>query len=74
MAGRSSGGRPGPRCGHVGFQTERVEDDDQLLEPARDRINLLGDVREQPALPPDPATHISHAIVAHGHPLAPSKP
>jgi hypothetical protein len=39
----------------------------------RDRINLLSDIREQPVLPSDPATHISNSVVARGHPLAPSK-
>ena len=65
--------RPAVWGGDVGLQTQRVEDDDQLLELGRERINLLGDVREQPKLPSDPATHISNTIVAHGHPLAPSK-
>src|SRR5215469_9332915 len=65
--------RPAVWGGDVGFQTQSVEDDDQLLELGRERINFLGDVREQPELPSDPATHISNSILAHGHPLAPSK-
>jgi hypothetical protein len=38
--------RPAVWGGHVGFQTERVENNDQLLELGCDRINLLGDIRE----------------------------
>jgi hypothetical protein len=45
--------------------------DDELLEFGRERIDLLGDVRKQPGLPTDPATHISHGIVAHGPPPRP---
>jgi hypothetical protein len=61
-------------CGHVGFQTERVENDDQLLELGRDRINLLGNMREQPALPSDPATPYRTASSPMAGPLAPLKP
>src|SRR6516164_1477020 len=66
--------RPAVWCGHIGFQTERVENDDQLLELGRERVNLLGDLREQPALPSDPATHIGTVSSPMATPLAASKP
>src|SRR3974377_70044 len=63
--------RPARWRGHIGFPTEGVEEDDQLLALWRDRSDLLGDVREQPALPSDPAPDIPHCIVAHGLPPSP---